>query len=70
MIDKDIGIGDDIERLYNIYFIVYGILDFDIVFVESYIRLLDIMVEVFIRLDFGVDLRIFNKEIICIKRII
>lgn len=69
MIDKDIGIGDDIERLYNIHSIVYGISDPDTVSVESYIRLLDIMVEALTRLDPGADLRTLNKEITCIKRI-
>lgn len=69
MIDKDIGIGDDIERLYNIHSIVYEISDLDTVSVESYIRLLDIMVEALTRLDPGADLRTLNKEITCIKRI-
>lgn len=69
VIDKDIGIGDDIERLYNIHSIVYGISDPDTVSVESYIRLLDIMVEALTRLDPGADLRTLNKEITCIKRI-
>lgn len=67
MIDKDIGIGDDIERLYNIHSIVYEISDLDTVSVESYIRLLDIMVEALTRLDPGADLRTLNKEITLLK---
>lgn len=71
VIEKDIGIGDDIERFYNIHSILYGIhvSDPDTVSVESYIRLLDIMVEALTRLDSEADLRTLNKEITCIKRI-
>lgn len=47
----DIGIGDDVERLNRIQTIVPGIPNPVTVSVESYIRLLDIMIEALIRLD-------------------
>lgn len=46
-----IGIGDDIERLYRIQTIVQDIAKPDSVSVESYIRLLDIMIKSLTRLD-------------------
>lgn len=49
--DTDIGIGDDIERLYTIQNFVRNIATPDSVSVESYIRLLDIMIKSFTRLD-------------------
>lgn len=48
---KDIGIGDDVERLYRIQTIVHGISNPVTVPVENYIRLLDIMIEALTRLD-------------------
>lgn len=53
--DKDIGIGDDIDRLYRIFTITINIPTYDIVSVESYNRRLDIMVITFTRLDLHVD---------------
>lgn len=47
----DIGIGDDIERLYRIQIIVQDIAKPDSVYVENYIGLLDIMIESLKRLD-------------------
>lgn len=49
--DTDIGIGDDIERLYTIQNFVQNLATPDSVSVESYIRLLDIMIQSFTRLD-------------------
>lgn len=49
--DKDIGIGDDIDRLYRIFTITKDISNPNKLCVESYNRLLDIMVETFTRLD-------------------
>lgn len=48
---KNIGIGDDIERLYRIQTIGSEISNPVTISVESYIRLLDIMIEALIRLD-------------------
>lgn len=53
----DIGIGDDIERLNRIYIIFRGISNPVTVSVESYIRLLDIMIEAFTRLDPDVEFK-------------
>lgn len=47
----DVGIGDDIERLNRIFIIFREISNPVTLSVESYIRLLDIMIEVLIRLD-------------------
>lgn len=47
----DIGIGDDIERLYRIQIIVQDIAKPDSVSVENYIGLLDIMIKSLKRLD-------------------
>lgn len=69
VIEKDICIGDDIERLYNIHSVVCGISDPYTVSVESYIRMLDTMIEVLTRLDPDADLRALDKEITIIKRI-
>lgn len=51
----DIGIGDDIERLYRIQTIYWEISYEVTVSVESYVRLLDIMIEALIRLNHDVD---------------
>lgn len=60
--------------MYNIYFIIYGILGLVIVFEVIKFRLLDIMIEVFIRLDYDVKfkkyLKVFDIEIICYKNLI
>lgn len=69
VVEKDICIGDDIERLYNIHSVVCGISEPDIVSVESYIRMLDTMMEVLTWLDPDADLRALAKEITIIKRI-
>lgn len=69
VIEKDICIGDDLERLYNIHSEVCGISDPDTVSLESYIRMLDTMMEVLTRLDPAADLRALDKEITIIKRI-
>lgn len=69
VIEKDICIGDDIQRLYDIHSIVCGISQPDIVSVESYIRMLDTMMEVLTRLDPDADFRALAKEITIIKRI-
>lgn len=53
--EKDIGIGDDVERLYRIFLIVIKMLYLVIVFVESYIRLFDIMLVVFVCFDVDVE---------------
>lgn len=47
----DIGVGDDIERLFRIQIIVQDIAKPDSVSVENYIGLLDIMIESLTRLD-------------------
>lgn len=47
----DISIINDMNRLCKISIIVCDIIDFYIVFVECYIRLLDIMIKLFIMLD-------------------
>lgn len=47
----DIGIGDDVERLYRIQTIVQGIANLDSLSVEDYIMLLDIMIKSLTRLD-------------------
>lgn len=52
---KDIGIGDDIERLYRIRIIVLEISEPVTLSVESYISLLDIMMEALIRLNPNVE---------------
>lgn len=52
---KDNGIGIDVERFYRIWNIVLEILEFVIVFKESYIRLLEIKKEVFVRFNFDVE---------------
>lgn len=73
VIEKDTGIGDDIERLNRIRFIVCEISDRtpETVSVESYIKLLDIMVESLIRLDpdakFKEKLKSLATEITCFK---
>lgn len=54
---ENFGIGDDIERLYRIYIIFWEILDFIKILVKGYIRFLDIMYKIFIRLDYDVDLK-------------
>lgn len=55
--NKDIGTGDDVERLYRIQNIVRGISNPLTVSIETYIRHLDIMVEALIRLDPSVEFR-------------
>lgn len=49
--DKDIGIGDDIDRLFRIFTITEDISNPLLLSVESYHRVLDIMVETITRLD-------------------
>lgn len=70
---KDIGIGDDIERLNRIFSIVCGISNPVTLSIVDYIRLLDIMIEALIRLDhdaeFEENLRAFANEITCFKTI-
>lgn len=51
------GIGDDVERLYKIQIIVCGISNPVTVSVESYIRLLDIMIKALTRLDSGAEFK-------------
>lgn len=63
--EKDIGIGDDVERLYRIQTIVRGISNPVTMSVENYIRLLDIMIEAFIRLDPGAELKEDFKHLSC-----
>lgn len=53
--DEDIGIGDDIDRLYRIFTITENISTPNMVSVESYNRLLDIMFKTCTRLDSHVD---------------
>lgn len=71
--ETDLGIGDDVERLYRILTIVYEISNPLNVSVESYIRLLDIMIEALTRLDhcseFNEDLKMLAKEITLMKTI-
>nr|XP_034315214.1 uncharacterized protein LOC105346393 isoform X2 [Crassostrea gigas] len=55
--ETDIGIGDDMERLYRIQTIVQGIPNPVTLSVESYIRLLDIMIKALIRLDPGAEFK-------------
>ncbi|XP_065936146.1 uncharacterized protein [Magallana gigas] len=55
--ETDTGIGDDVERLYRIHNIVQGIPCPVNVSVESYIRLLDIMIKALIRLDPGAEFK-------------
>lgn len=54
---KDIGIGDDIERLYRIVNITREISDPVSVSVENYIRLLEIMKKALTRLDPGAEFK-------------
>lgn len=56
-----IGIGDDIKRLYRIQTIVQGRSNPVTVSVERYIRLLDIMIEAFTRLDPDAEFKEDNK---------
>lgn len=69
--EKDIGIGDDIERLNRIQTIVQGISNPLTVSVESYIRLLDIMIEALARLDpdaeFKEDYKLLSYKLESIK---
>lgn len=60
--DKDICIGDDIDRLFRIFTITKEIYDPKILSVECYNRLLGIMVEAFKRLDRDLDAQ-FKKDI-------
>lgn len=68
---ENVGIGDEIERLYRIYLIVFELLNYLIKFVESYISLLDSMVKVLIRLEFNIEckeeIEIFVKKMENIK---
>lgn len=52
---KNIGIGDDIERLYSMRIIVLEISEPVTVSVESYISLLNIMMEALLRLNSNVE---------------
>lgn len=67
----DVGIGDDIERLNRIYIIFRGILNPLTVSVESYIRLLDIMIEALTRLDpdaeFKEDFQVIVRKLASIE---
>nr|XP_034315212.1 uncharacterized protein LOC105325036 isoform X6 [Crassostrea gigas] len=69
--EKDIGIGDDVERLNRIHTIVQGISNPVTVSVESYIRLLDIMIKTLIRLDpdakFKEDYKLLSYKLNSIK---
>lgn len=60
--DKDIDIGDDIDRLFRIFTITEKISNPNMLSVESYNRLLDIMVKAFTRLDLHVDAQ-FKEDI-------
>lgn len=60
--DEDIGIGDDKDRLFRIFTITENTPDPKLLSVESYNRLLDIMVKAFIRLDLHVDAQ-FKEDI-------
>lgn len=53
--DEDIGIGNDIDRLYRIFTITEKIPRYNIVSVENYNRHLDIMIKTCTRLDSHVD---------------
>lgn len=55
--ETDTGTGDDMERLNRIHTIVQGIPNPVTVSVESYIRLLDIMIKALIRLDPGAEFK-------------
>ncbi|XP_065936150.1 uncharacterized protein [Magallana gigas] len=57
VMETDTGIGDDVERLYRIHNIVQRIPDPVNVSVESYIRLLDIMIKALIGLDPGAEFK-------------
>nr|XP_034315218.1 uncharacterized protein LOC105346389 [Crassostrea gigas] len=69
--EKDIGIGDDVERLNRIHTIVQRISNPVTVSVESYIRLLDIMIKALIRLDpdaeFKDDFKLLSYRLKSIK---
>nr|XP_034337105.1 uncharacterized protein LOC117692656 isoform X2 [Crassostrea gigas] len=69
--ETDFGIGDDIERLNRIYIIFRGISNPVTVSVESYIRLLDIMIEALPRLDpdaeFKEDFQIIVRKLTSIE---
>lgn len=69
---KDVGIGDDVERLNRIQTIYSKITNSVTISVENYIRLLDIMVPALTRLDhdakFKQQLKALDKEITCFKK--
>ncbi|XP_065936147.1 uncharacterized protein [Magallana gigas] len=69
--ETDTGIGDDVERLYRIQTIVQGISNPVTLSVESYIRLLDIMLKALIRLDhdgkFKEDYKLLSYKLKSIK---
>lgn len=68
---KDIGIGDDVERLNRIQTIYSNISNPETISVENYIRLLDIMVKALTRLDdakFDQRLKALDREITCCKK--
>lgn len=68
----DIGFGDDVERLNRIQTIVRRISNPVTVSVESYIRLLDIMIKALTRLDpddeFKEDIKAFATKIHVLKQ--
>ncbi|XP_052716886.1 uncharacterized protein LOC128189352 [Crassostrea angulata] len=63
--ETDTGIGDDVDRLYRIQNIVQGIPNPVTVSVESYIRLLDIMIEALTRLDPDAEFKEDYKLLCC-----
>lgn len=69
--EKDIGIGDDVERLYRIFLIVMKMPHPATVSVESYIRLFDIMLVALVRLDadaeFEEDYKLLSNRLESIK---
>lgn len=71
VLEKDIGIGDDIERLYKVHTVFKNIEKQMTVSVESYIRLFDIMIEALLRLDpdteFKEDYKKLSDELKSIK---
>lgn len=69
---KDVGIGDDVERLNRIKTIYSKITYSETISVENYIRLLDIMVPALTRLDhdakFKQQLKALDIKITCFKK--
>lgn len=61
--EKDIGIGDDVERLYRVQNIVREISNQETVSVESYTRLLDTMIKALARLNYKSDSEDFKAAV-------